>query len=109
MTDTIAAIATAPGISSINVIRVSGKNAIAVIDKIFQGKAKLSQVKSHTVHLGKIINPTTKKVLDEVMVAVFRAPNSYTGEDMVEISCHGGDFVASTILNLIIKTGARLA
>ncbi|MEO0076878.1 MAG: tRNA uridine-5-carboxymethylaminomethyl(34) synthesis GTPase MnmE [candidate division WOR-3 bacterium] len=107
--DTIAAIATAPGISSINVIRISGENAIATVEKIFQGKIKLSQAKGNTVHFGKIINPVTKKMLDEVLVTVFKAPNSYTGEDMVEISCHGGNFVASAILDLLLKIGARLA
>lgn len=107
--DTIAAIATASGPSAINIIRVSGPDAISLLDKVFQGKDKLAEVPSQTVHYGRIIDPETGSVLDEVLVTVFRAPNSYTGEDMVEISTHGGNYVAPKILNLLIKLGARLA
>ncbi|MEO0072788.1 MAG: tRNA uridine-5-carboxymethylaminomethyl(34) synthesis GTPase MnmE [candidate division WOR-3 bacterium] len=107
--DTIAAIATASGPAAINVIRISGSDAIPLADKVFRGRMKLAEVPSHTVHYGNIIDPETGRVLDEVLVSVFRAPNSYTGEDMVEISTHGGNYVAPKILNLLIKLGARLA
>jgi tRNA modification GTPase len=109
LSDTISAIATAPGLAGISVIRISGSKAISIADKIFTGKIRPSQTKSHTVHFGKIADPTTKKILDEVLLTVFLTPHSYTGENMIEISCHGGDFVASAILKLIIKLGARLA
>lgn len=107
--ETIAAIATAPGPSGISVIRISGSKAISTADKIFAGKIKPSQVSTQTVHYGKITDPTTKKIIDEVLLTVFLAPDSYTGENMVEISCHGGDFVTSAILKLIIKLGVRHA
>lgn len=107
--DTIAAIATAPGPAGISVIRIAGSKAFAVTEKIFRGKIKLSQAKTHTIHYGTIFNPQTKELVDEVLVSIFTAPHSYTGEDMVEISCHGGDFVASQILKLIIKLNVRLA
>ncbi|MEO0075148.1 MAG: tRNA uridine-5-carboxymethylaminomethyl(34) synthesis GTPase MnmE [candidate division WOR-3 bacterium] len=107
--DTIAAIATASGISALSIIRISGPKAHLIADKIFINKIKPSQAKSHTVHYGKIRNPLTKQIIDEVMLTVFTSPSSYTGEDMVEISCHGGDYVVNQILQLIIKCGARLA
>lgn len=107
--DTITAIATAPGSAGISVIRISGNKSRMIADKLFKGKIKPSRVKSHTIHYGRITNPVTKQTIDEVMISVFLSPHSYTGEDMIEISCHGGDFIPSQILQLIIKTGARLA
>lgn len=107
--DTISAIATAPGQAAISVIRISGPKSISIAEKIFQGKVKLSRAKANTIHFGKIVDPTSQTTIDEVLVSVFRAPMSYTGENMIEISGHGGDFVANRILNLIIKLGGRLA
>jgi len=107
--DTIAAIATAPGPSGISVIRISGNKSREIADKIFFSKIKPSKASAQTIHYGKIIDPMSEKLLDEVLLAVFATPNSYTGEDMIEISCHGGNFAASAILKLINKFGARLA
>ncbi|MBS4016295.1 MAG: tRNA uridine-5-carboxymethylaminomethyl(34) synthesis GTPase MnmE [Candidatus Latescibacteria bacterium] len=108
-TDTIAAIATARGPAGISIIRISGPRSISIADKLFRGKIKPSRAKSHTVHFGEICNPISQQVIDQVMLSVFLAPHTYTGDDMAEISCHGSDFVASQILKVIIKTGARLA
>jgi len=107
--DTITAIATAPGPSGISVIRISGPMAKHIANKIFKGKIKPTRAKTQTVHFGKVINPTTKEIIDEILLTVFSAPNSYTGEDMIEISCHGGDYIASKIISQIIKLNARLA
>ncbi|MEO0113978.1 MAG: tRNA uridine-5-carboxymethylaminomethyl(34) synthesis GTPase MnmE [candidate division WOR-3 bacterium] len=106
--DTIAAIATPPGIGGIAVIRLSGNSALTIADKIFVGK-RPTQCPTHTIHYGKIINPKNQMIIDTVLLSVFRKPKSYTGEDMVEISCHGGTFVADTILKILLEQGARLA
>lgn len=105
--DTICAIATAMTNSGIGIIRVSGDNAIEKVDNIFYGKEKLINVKSHTVHYGHIV--CDDKIIDEVMVLVFRAPRSYTTEDTVEIDCHGGFIVMQQLLKLIIEQGIRPA
>jgi tRNA modification GTPase len=107
--DTIAAIATASGISAINVIRVSGPETLGITDKIFRGQSKLKDAPGYTIHYGKIVDPANGELIDEVLISVFKAPHSYTGEDLVEISCHGGNYVAPKILRLLIKLGARLA
>lgn len=109
LNDTIAAIATPHGVGAISVIRLSGEDAISVCDKIFVSpkNKKLSDAKSHTVHFGRIIQD--EKTVDEVLVSVFRAPNSYTGENSVEISCHGGVLVTKKVLESVISAGARLA
>ncbi len=109
--DTIAAISTPSGTGGIAVVRVSGSNAIAVVDKVYHGKTKLSEAESHKVLLGKIEQPLEKDkcLLDEALVTVFRAPNSYTAENVVEISCHGGHFLTRRILELVVENGARLA
>jgi len=104
--DTIAAISTAPGIAGIAVIRVSGPEALPVTQHIFKGK-KLSEQPSHTVHFGKIMEG--EELIDEVVVALFRAPHSYTREEVVEISCHGSVYVQQKILQLLLQAGARLA
>ena len=104
--DTIAAISTALGPSAINIVRMSGDDVFSIIDKLFKGP-NLSQVKSHTIHYGKIVDEG--KQVDEVLVSVFRAPKTFTAEDMVEINCHGGSYVAQRILELLIAHGARLA
>jgi len=107
--DTIVAPATAPGEAALAVIRLSGKKAFAVADSVFQGSPKLSEVPSHTIHRGFIFDPVTKEKVDEVLASVFRAPKSYTAEDSVEISCHGGQAVVAAIVELLVRAGARLA
>lgn len=112
-TDTIAAIATAMTNSGIGIIRISGEDAFTVIDRIYQsknGKKKLSEEKSHTVHYGCIVDDTKEnKIIDEVMVLIMRAPNTYTREDTVEIDCHGGVLVMQKILDTVVCHGARPA
>ncbi len=108
--DTIAAIATAMAPSGIGIVRVSGPDAVEIADRVYRskgGKKKLSQVPSHTIHYGFIVDD--EKVIDEVMVLIMRGPNSYTKEDSVEIDCHGGPLVMQKILNTLIKKGARPA
>ncbi|TAI48592.1 tRNA uridine-5-carboxymethylaminomethyl(34) synthesis GTPase MnmE [Flagellimonas allohymeniacidonis] len=107
--DTIVALATPSGTGAISIIRISGKDAIVIGDQIFKsvrGK-KLGLQKSHTIHLGHIIDG--KKVLDEVLVSVFRGPNSYTGENVLEISCHGSPYIQQQVLQLILRKGCRAA
>ncbi|MEM8937750.1 MAG: tRNA uridine-5-carboxymethylaminomethyl(34) synthesis GTPase MnmE [Bacteroidota bacterium] len=107
--NTIIANATAPGMGAIAVIRVSGKKAIEIAETLFtsvRGK-KLSKQKSHTVHLGHI--KEGDKILDEVLVSIFKGPNSYTGEDVVEISCHGSPYIQEQIIQLFLRHGCRMA
>ena len=109
-TDTIAAIATAVSDSGIGIIRISGNEAIEIADKVYHsknGKKKLSQVSSHTIHYGFVYDG--EEVIDEVMVAVMKAPNTYTKEDTVEIDCHGGILVMQKVLETALKYGCRLA
>jgi tRNA modification GTPase len=103
----ITALATPPGIGGIAVIRVSGKGTFEIVDEIFTGKIKLIDAKSHTIHYGKIFNNDI--LIDTVTCSVFKSPNSYTGEDVVEISCHGGMIISQEIINLLISIGVRLA
>ena len=107
MQKTIAAISTAQGTGGIAIVRMSGDKAIETADKIFNGRIKLSDAKSHTVHHGFIYDGAQKT--DEVLVTVMRAPNTYTKEDVVEINCHGGNVSARKILSLLIKNGASYA
>lgn len=104
--DTIVALATPPGEGAIGVIRLSGGNAIAIADKMFEGK-KLALQPTHTIHFGKIKDGLT--VIDEVVVSLYKAPKSYTGEDVVEISCHGSGYVLRQVLGLCMRYGARMA
>ena len=104
---TIAAIATPQGTGGISVIRISGDNAIAIADSIFIGK-NLCDVLSHTIHYGFIKNSNGEKI-DEVLVSVMRAPRTFTREDTVEISCHGGTVVTHAVLNAVIEAGAYVA
>lgn len=104
--DTIVALATPQGVGAIAVIRLSGSEAIQIADKIFEGKNLTAQL-SHTVHYGHISDG--EKIIDEVMVSIFRAPKSFTTEDVVEISCHGSPFIAEQIIRLLIQNGARSA
>ena len=108
-TDTIAAISTAMTNSGIGIVRISGEDAFDVIDKIYKGKKDkiLSEQKSHTIHYGYIMDGDD--TIDEVLVLLMRGPHSYTGEDTVEIDCHGGVFVTKKILETVIKYGARPA
>lgn len=105
--DTIAAIATPLGEGGLAVLRISGPDALAVADKIFLGKDKPSSAPTHTIHFGKIVRDG--KTLDEVLLAVLRAPRTFTREDTVEISCHGGILPAKLVLDAILANGARLA
>ncbi|TPE42492.1 tRNA uridine-5-carboxymethylaminomethyl(34) synthesis GTPase MnmE [Pontibacter mangrovi] len=104
--DTIVAVATAPGVGAIAVIRLSGPEAINITNSVFKGKDLASQA-SHTIHFGTIRDEG--KVLDEVLVSLFVAPHSYTKENVVEISCHGSDFIVQQIVKLLLQKGARLA
>ncbi len=105
--DTIAAIGTPSGQGGIGIVRVSGPDAVAVGDRLFHGKCRLSEADTHTIHYGTV--RWKEKVLDEVLVSVFLAPHSYTGEDTVEINCHGGNFVLRRILEAALEAGARSA
>ena len=109
-TDTIAAIATAMSPSGIGIIRISGDETLEIIDKIYRskgGKKKISQCQTHTIHYGYIYDG--EELIDEVMVLLMKAPNTYTKEDTIEIDCHGGVFVMKKILETVIKYGARPA
>ena len=105
----ICAISTAPGTGAIAVVRLSGKGCFALADEVFispSGK-KLADCLPNTVHFGQL--QEGEDVIDEVLVAVFRAPHSFTGEDSVEISCHGSVYIQQRILQLLVNKGARLA
>lgn len=107
LTDTIAAIITALAESAISVIRLSGTDAIEIADKLFS--RDLKKVESHTVTYGHIKDPVDGSIIDEVLVSVFKAPKTYTKEDVVEISCHGGVLVTKKVLELCLSNGARMA
>lgn len=102
----IAAIATPPGEGGIAVLRASGKGVVALVDTIFRGKVLAKQA-SHTAHYGKIVRDG--EVVDEVVATVFRGPKSFTGEDTVEISCHGGVLVTHSVLEVVLSAGIRMA
>ena len=104
--DTIVALATAQGVSAIAVIRLSGKNAIGITQRVFRGK-RLENQASHTVHFGMIWD--NDKPIDEAVVSIFRGPRSFTREDAVEISCHGSPVIAGKIIKVLLRKGARLA
>lgn len=104
--ETICAISTANGTGAISIVRLSGFDAINIVNKIFKGK-DLNKVKTHTINYGHIFDKN--EMLDEVVVSVFKSPKTYTKEDIVEINCHGGQYVTSKILELVILNGARLA
>ena len=106
--DTIAAISTALGEGGIAIIRVSGEDALEIVDNIFKGSKKLSTVDSHTINYGKLFDEHGN-VVDEVLVSVMRSPKTYTKEDVVEINCHGGLIAAKRVLELVLDNGARLA
>lgn len=106
--DTIAAVATPRGEGAIAVVRLSGSRAVVIADTVFRGREPLAHGASHTLHHGMVVGPDGGAV-DEVIAALFRAPHSYTGEDVVEISCHGGLFVTDAVLEVLLGAGARQA
>src|SRR5438034_3817250 len=108
VSDTIAAISTPPGEGAIALVRISGVNAIQIADKIFRGKELPSKFTSHVQHLGEIFS-AENRLIDQVMISIHRAPASYTGEDLVEIGCHGGTLVSAKVLDACLRAGARAA
>ena len=107
--ETIVALATPSGAGAIAVIRISGNDALTIAEQVFQsvsGKA-ISKQKTHTIHLGHIVDEG--KVFDQVLLSIFKNPNSYTGEDVVEISCHGSTFIQQQIIQLLLRKGCRMA
>ena len=106
--DTITAISTPVGEGAIAIVRLSGPKAIEITAKLFKG-INLEEVESHTIHYGKIIDPETDRVTDEVMTSVMRAPKTFTREDIVEINCHGGIVAVNRVLEIVLNHGARLA
>ncbi|MDD3223107.1 MAG: tRNA uridine-5-carboxymethylaminomethyl(34) synthesis GTPase MnmE [Clostridium sp.] len=109
--DTIAAIATALGEAGISIIRVSGSNSLKIVNKIFKAKnaEDILKMRPYTMKYGKIINPSTNDILDDVIITFMKGPKSFTSEDTVEINCHGGILSTKTILEEVLKSGARLA
>lgn len=108
--ETIVAISTAPGMGAIAVIRLSGKEAIAICDKVFRSpnkSKKLVNQKPNTIHYGQLVDG--EEIIDEVLVSIFKSPHSYTGEDSVEISCHGSVYIQQRIVQLLLKNGAVAA
>ncbi len=104
--DTIVALATAPGVSAIGVIRLSGEESFKIIGTLFPSKNIAAQL-SHTIHVG-ILRDGDKQI-DEVVLSLFKGPKSYTGEDIIEISCHGSPYIQQQVIQACIKNGARLA
>jgi tRNA modification GTPase len=104
--NTIAAISTPPGEGAIGIVRMSGPQSVQIAEGIFRGTAVPSLMKSHSLHQGEVRDPRTNEMLDGVLLAVMRGPSSYTGEDMVEIYCHGGPVVLSEVLDLLYRSGA---
>ncbi len=104
--DTILAPATAPG-GALAVIRISGDEAFAVCDRVFRGRSPLAEAQGYTVHYGRIVDG--ERTIDDVLATVFRAPHSYTGENSVELSCHGSSYIVSEILRLLLAAGGRMA
>ncbi|WP_158009598.1 tRNA uridine-5-carboxymethylaminomethyl(34) synthesis GTPase MnmE [Tenacibaculum todarodis] len=107
--DTIIALATPAGVGAISVIRLSGKEAINIVAPLFKSvrNKDLSKQKTHTLHLGHIID--NERIVDEVLVSIFKNPHSYTGENVIEISCHGSSFIQQEIIQLFLKNGCRMA
>lgn len=106
--DTIVALATPAGVGAISVIRVSGQQSFSIVDKLFKGKTNLADSNSHTIHYGKIYD-TQNELIDDVLVSVFRNPNSYTGEDSIEISTHGSSLITQKIIYTLVESNVRLA
>ena len=106
LSDTIVALATPPGVGAIGVIRLSGKEAITIVNEVFPGK-DLAKEASHTIHFGTIRDGD--KIVDEVLASLFIAPRSYTGENVVEVSCHGSEYIIQKLMELFVRHGARPA
>jgi tRNA modification GTPase len=107
--DTIAAIATPPGQGGVAIIRISGPDAERIARQVFLFHTELSQLRSHQLYFGRIIDPVTDQSLDQGLLTIMRAPHSYTGEDVAELHCHGGSFLSRRILAAVLQQGARLA
>lgn len=109
--DTIAAISTPMGEGAIAIVRLSGDEAVAIADKIFKSPnhKRLTDVATHTIHYGHLIDPKTDEVVEEVMLSLMRGPKTFTREDVVEINCHGGIVSVNRVLQLVLRYGARLA
>lgn len=107
--ETIAAISTPMGEGAIAIVRLSGSEAVEIADKLYKGSKPLENVDSHTIHYGHLIDPDTNELAEEVMVSVMRGPRTFTREDIVEINCHGGLVSVNRVLELVLRSGARLA
>lgn len=108
--DTIAAISTPPGEGGIGIVRISGEEAVSIADRVYRmGRKKIANQDSHTIHYGRMVDPETDQVVDEVMVTLMKAPKTYTKEDVVEINSHGGILAVNKVLQLVLNNGARLA
>ncbi|WP_274308661.1 tRNA uridine-5-carboxymethylaminomethyl(34) synthesis GTPase MnmE [Solibacillus daqui] len=109
--DTIAAISTPMGEGAIAIVRLSGDEAVAIADKIFKSPNNkcLAEVPTHTIHYGHLVDPKTDEVVEEVMLSLMRGPKTFTREDVVEINCHGGIVSVNRVLQLVLRSGARLA
>ena len=107
--DTIVALATPSGAGAVAIIRMSGKDAITIASNVFQSVSgkDITQQKTHTIHLGTIVEDS--KIYDQVLISIFKNPNSYTGEDVIEISCHGSTFIQQQIIQLLLRQGCRMA
>ena len=107
MSDTIAAIATSLADGAVSIIRISGDEAIQIADTLFN--KDLQKQAANTITYGFILDPNNQERVDEVLVSLFRKPHSFSGEDVIEINCHGGRFITKEILKLVLGQGARLA
>lgn len=109
--DTIAAISTPIGHSGIGIVRLNGKDAIKIADKVFRspGKKKIQKARSHRIIYGHVIDPESREIIDEVLLSLMKAPHTYTREDIVEINCHGGAVPLRRVLEIVLRKGARLA
>ncbi len=107
--ETISSISTPVGEGAIAIVRLSGEDAIEIADRLYKGAKKLTDIESHTINYGHIVDPKTGETVEEVMVALMRAPKTYTREDIVEINCHGGIHTVNRVLQLTLNNGARMA
>ncbi len=103
--DTIAAISTGMTNSGIGIVRISGSEALEIADRVYKGKETITEVPTHTIHYGHVMDGD--ETVDEVLVMVMRGPRTFTGEDTVEINCHGGTYVVSRVLETVLKAGSK--
>ena len=106
---TICAISTPYGSGGIAIVRVSGESAIQIVDSLFHGRKSLMEAGAYTIHYGELIKPVNEEVLDQVLVSIFRTPHSFTGEDVVEIACHGSLYIQQTLLQWLVDAGCQMA